>query len=362
MKVVIFIKKIEVRQKELHMTLGNKLAQLRAASELTQEQLAEKLGVDVQVVADWESDAAEPHLTEMRKLAKAFGVSMDDLMNLDEEEMEKASEETAAPAEEVAPREEASIVEEASIEEETPVEEEKAEPILQEESPKEEAPTPVKQETIVSERVVVVPPTVEVAIGVCKDCGLTVTQENVGQKSPIVLCKTCLNARTAEQRRREAEARAAQEASKRQAREVINRRRGWSYTIAGLVAAGFIALMVYLMMGNFSLPMLAATVGGSYVVFSFIFCLFYDCAVQEVVADWFSKSISWPGLIFEFDVDGCLWYIGMKILFFVLGALFGILVGSVGIAIGMIISPFVFPYILVKLHRAYRSGSSCDLL
>lgn len=323
------------------MTLGNKLAQLRAACELTQEQLAEKLGVEAQVVADWESDSAEPHLAELRKLATALSVSLDDLMNLEDEvEVEKAEEPAAAP------------VEEAPVVAEAPAEE----------KPVEEAPVAVKQETIISERVVVVPPTVEVAIGVCKDCGLTVTEENVGQKSPIVLCKKCLDARLEEKRRLEAEQRAAAEALKATNRNKINRRRIWSYTIASIATVAFLALMIYLMMSSFSLPMLAVAVVGTYVVFSFVFCLFYDCAVLEVVAEWFSKSISWPGLIFEFDVDGCLWYIGMKILFFLLGALFGIVVGAVGITIGMIIAPFVFPYVLARVNRAYKSGTSCDLV
>ena len=45
------------------MSMGSKLAQARRKNNLTQEQLAEKLGVTRQAVSRWESDAAYPRRT-----------------------------------------------------------------------------------------------------------------------------------------------------------------------------------------------------------------------------------------------------------------------------------------------------------
>ena len=305
------------------MTLGKKLSRMRALADLTQGQLGEKLSVSPQAISKWENDLAEPDLATLRKLAELYHVSLEELLTLEEEEQEQASD---APTQEL---------------EEAPA------------APVAETPAPAPVAT---------------PIGFCKDCGVTVTEENLGQKSPVVLCKKCVEARKAAAAREAAAKKAREEAAQRETaarkegkRAEINRRRAWSFSIAGIVTAAFIALVVVLM-GEFSFPMVAVIVLGGYIVFSFVHCLFYDCWVQEVVVDWFSKSINWPGLIFEFDVDGCLWYIGMKILFFLLGMLFGIVVGSIGITLGLIIAPFVFPYVLVKLHQAYVAGVDTDLL
>jgi transcriptional regulator with XRE-family HTH domain len=318
------------------MTLGKKLSRLRGLADLTQAQLGEKLSVSPQAISKWENDLAEPDLATLRKLADLYQVTLDELLNLEEEK--EAEEETPAPAAE-------------ATKEETPAEE-----------AKEETPA-------APEHIVIVPPTIEVAIGVCKDCGVTVTEDNLGQKSPVVLCKGCVAKRQAEakrkaeeERRRQEEAERAAQAAKAGRRAAINKRRAWSYSIAGIVTAGFVAFMLSMMTGGFDPVILGIAIGGGYLVFSFVFCLFYDCWVQEVVVDWFSKSLELPGLIFEFDVDGCLWYIGMKILFFFLKLLFGIVVGAFGIALGLIIAPFVFPYVLVVLHRDAVAGRECDLL
>ena len=101
---------------------------------------------------------------------------------------------------------------------------------------------------------------------------------------------------------------------------------------------------------------------GTYIVFAFVSCLFYDCFVQEVVTDWFAKSFQAPGLIFTFDLDGCLWLIGMKILFWAIGLVFGIVAGAIGIAIGLVCAPFVFPFVMKTLHKDYQAGRSTELI
>lgn len=62
------------------------LAQMRKVLQLTQEDIAEKLGVTRQSVAKWESGESIPDLDKCKQLAEIFGVSLDDLANYEPEE------------------------------------------------------------------------------------------------------------------------------------------------------------------------------------------------------------------------------------------------------------------------------------
>lgn len=59
------------------------LVQLRKLNHLTQEDLAEKVGVTRQAVAKWETGESEPTLEKSRLLSEALGVSLDDLANFE---------------------------------------------------------------------------------------------------------------------------------------------------------------------------------------------------------------------------------------------------------------------------------------
>ena len=68
------------------MELGKKIRQLRFKAGLTQEQLAEKLGIGAQSVSKWENAVAMPDITTLPLLAEAFGISIDDLFDLSTEQ------------------------------------------------------------------------------------------------------------------------------------------------------------------------------------------------------------------------------------------------------------------------------------
>ena len=68
------------------MELGKKIKQLRFRAGLTQEQLAEKLGIAPQSVSKWENAVAMPDITTLPLLAEIFGVSIDDLFDLTNEQ------------------------------------------------------------------------------------------------------------------------------------------------------------------------------------------------------------------------------------------------------------------------------------
>lgn len=61
--------------------LHDNLQQLRKLRGLTQEDLAERVGVSRQAVAKWESGETSPDLEKSRLLAQVFGVSLDDLVD-----------------------------------------------------------------------------------------------------------------------------------------------------------------------------------------------------------------------------------------------------------------------------------------
>ena len=58
------------------MEIGKKIRQLRFKAGLTQEQLADKLGIGPQAVSKWENAAAMPDITTLPMLAEIFGVSI----------------------------------------------------------------------------------------------------------------------------------------------------------------------------------------------------------------------------------------------------------------------------------------------
>ena len=68
------------------MELGQKIKQLRFKAGLTQEQLAQSLGVTPQSVSKWENAASMPDITLLPALAGEFGVSIDDLFDLSAEQ------------------------------------------------------------------------------------------------------------------------------------------------------------------------------------------------------------------------------------------------------------------------------------
>ncbi len=66
------------------MSMGARLAKARRNQNLTQEQLAETLGVTRQAVSRWESDTAYPETDKIIRMAALFGVSCDYLLGVGE--------------------------------------------------------------------------------------------------------------------------------------------------------------------------------------------------------------------------------------------------------------------------------------
>jgi transcriptional regulator with XRE-family HTH domain len=62
------------------MTLGEKIQQLRKASGISQEQLAEQLDVSRQSVSKWELNDAVPDINKIVMISELFSISTDELL------------------------------------------------------------------------------------------------------------------------------------------------------------------------------------------------------------------------------------------------------------------------------------------
>lgn len=63
-------------------TLGKKISELRKEKGITQEELAERLGVSPQAVSKWENDLSCPDIMLLPELAKLFDVAIDELFSV----------------------------------------------------------------------------------------------------------------------------------------------------------------------------------------------------------------------------------------------------------------------------------------
>ena len=63
------------------MKFNEKLVKLRKENLLSQEELAEKLGVTRQTISKWELEQTTPDMDKLSQMAKLFNVSVDELLN-----------------------------------------------------------------------------------------------------------------------------------------------------------------------------------------------------------------------------------------------------------------------------------------
>ncbi len=62
-------------------TIGNRIQKYRKVKSMTQEELANRLGVSPQAVSKWENDASCPDISLLPQLCTVLGVSADELLS-----------------------------------------------------------------------------------------------------------------------------------------------------------------------------------------------------------------------------------------------------------------------------------------
>lgn len=70
-----------------NMELGKQIYELRKKANLSQEQLAEKVGVSRQTISKWELGETAPDIKQAQVLSQVFGVSLDELTGNDTKEV-----------------------------------------------------------------------------------------------------------------------------------------------------------------------------------------------------------------------------------------------------------------------------------
>ena len=65
------------------MNLGNSLFDARKKRGLSQEEVAQKIGVSRQTISKWETNETIPDIYQSKKMAKLYNVSLDELIEFD---------------------------------------------------------------------------------------------------------------------------------------------------------------------------------------------------------------------------------------------------------------------------------------
>lgn len=74
----------------MNQTIGEKLSTLRHSKQLTQDAVAEYLGVSPQAVSKWENDISCPDIMLLPQIAQLYGITIDDLFaNQDDNTVEE---------------------------------------------------------------------------------------------------------------------------------------------------------------------------------------------------------------------------------------------------------------------------------
>ena len=84
--------------------------------------------------------------------------------------------------------------------------------------------------------------------------------------------------------------------------------------------------------------------------FTLVSCLVLD---NNFVGDMIAEIFSWgfvrmPGAIFTLDLDGIIWLLTVKLLFWVIGIILAVICGILAIVLGLLISVIVYPFALIK--------------
>lgn len=286
--------------------LGEKIKKLRTDNSLTQKELAEKLFVTAQAVSRWENNEVEPSISTVSEMAKIFNVSIGELVG--EEQPKEQKQQIVEPEEELV--------------------ELKTEYLNKEEEQQ------------------------KVVLAVCEKCNRPIfNSDDIVRKGygeyKEVICKDC-DIKTKETNRRY-----QIKNSKDQRRKSFV----WGGILTGLI---LVITLIILCKLELETPTIVWGTVATLIFFPFISCLFLDNNfIMVMVVGIAGFSVRFPGLIFSLDLDGIIWFITVKIVFWLLGMLISLACFLLAVALGMAVSLFVYPFALARsVNRPEETGKA----
>lgn len=293
------------------MTLGKRLSTFRKLAGLTQQQLSEKLSLSPQAISKWENDLSEPDIATLRALANLYEVSLGELVNLEggfPDPLDEGGE---------------------GVEEQ---------PIAEDGS---------------SMRIMINSDATDAATKTGNTATATVDADEF-------VSKVADEIENREQTRKKKEETDKKNAEHKRRGIIMTKSLIWAIVVGSLVAVVCAIGSGMSLVEQFDTTRLFVSIGLTYAFSAFAFCMFFDTWVKDVFF-WFStKVISFPGLIFEWSIDGFIWLIGMKLLFALIGFVFGVLMFILGFLVSSALAMFVFPWLIFNICKDSAEGKIGD--
>lgn len=279
------------------MDYGQRIAQLRKNANLTQAQLGEKLNVSAQAVSKWEHSQSEPDLTTIRNMCALFDISTDEFF-----EIEKQDENIDA----------------------------KALPVVS-----------------------------QYTYGVCVGCGTLVTEDNLGQKSPKVMCTHCYTDYVNGILQLEEEKANAKKAEKRERESKKIRSIIFGVLAVAVVLAIGLSISIICTHGSVLAISIGITLFFAYGAYALVSELFLDIgdAAWDIIEFSLESPIKLPMLIFDLDADSIIAFIFIKICLSILGFIAGVALFLLGLLVGAIVSAFTFPFHMAKFNKQLKTNN-----
>ena len=286
--------------------LGINIAKLRKEAQMTQSELGEKLSISPQAVSKWEKGMSEPDTDTLKKIAKLFNVSLDELFGVDENPKEEQKSERVTEEKEVAAT---------------------------------EAPKFVQQPLAYC--------------SVCKKPLYTLNEVVEGTKqvtnnkrtttvpTGVIYCQDC---------HREDNLRSIAHYTEQ---AYIEKKKSYnkSWTVAS-ISAGLVLLLL-IIIGVAIKDYVFAFAGGiaiAYVVFATVVQAYWDDTVLDILL-FFSRSFNMPGVIFTLDLDGIIWLITVKIGLAILSFLLSAFIFMIGLVVAGVVATICFPFKVVSYSK-----------